>query len=94
MKYGPVMEVLANWHEDPEQIILKEIVQPDNKLLDLLDSPREAFEQIFGECQRPPDLTISDLDWKNHVFCQKTVIAELSAWTSPANYIKILDELL
>ena len=93
MESGPVLEVVANWHEDPDKIIEKEIVQPDHKLDHLLDKPGEAFRQIFGGCQRPSDRSISELDWRNHVFCQKTVIAELCTWTCPANYTKILFEI-
>ena len=87
-------EVLANFNEDPDKIIEKEVVQPDSRLDHLLDSPREAFEEIFGDCERPAESSISDPDWRNHVFCQKTVIAELCAWQCPARYINILLEEL
>ena len=37
-----------------------------------------------------------EIEWKNHIFCQKCVIAELCAWAAGGNgkdFMRILDAL-
>ena len=89
--YGPVLEIIAHWDKKPR--FIEEAVEPDSSLDYLLDSPREAFLHIFSDNKQPRD--ISEAEWKNHIFCQKCVIAELCAWTNPQRgYLDILEELL
>ena len=89
--YGPVVEVIASWENRPD-FFLEETIQPDGGLDHLLDSPRRAFQQIFGGCRR--GWAISEADWKNHVFSQKCVVAEICAWASrDRGYLDILREI-
>ena len=57
----------------------------------------EAFKKIFG-----PSLNNTknypEIEWKNHIFCQKCVIAELCAWAAAAggngkDFMRTLDDL-
>ena len=79
----------GTWDPVTGATFLQELIHPDNTLDHLLDKPREAFHQIFGGCRRNPE--ISEEEWRNHVFSQKSVIAELCAWTSSSReYLDIL----
>ena len=90
MNYGPVLEIIAHWEERPT--FTEDLVQPDDTLDHLLDSPREAFQHLFPTTTRSPG--ISEAEWRNHVFSQKCVVAELCAWTSPERgYLEILGEI-
>ena len=92
MNYGPVLEKLAHWDPGTGATFLEEIVEPDNSLDTLLDSPREAFQEIFGDCVRNPE--VSKSEWRIHVFSQKSVIAELCAWSNPGRGIlEILSDI-
>ena len=91
------MEILPHWDpeapEDRRATLLKELVEPQDDLDRLLDSPREAFEEFFGDEEKPE--TVSELQWKNHVFSQKSVIADLCVWTRPdLDFLDILRSLL
>ena len=77
---GPVLERLAHWDPTTGATILEEVVQPCNALQHLLDSPGKAFEEIFAGCLRSPEM--SEVQWRSHVFSQKSVIAELCAWNN------------
>ena len=91
MGYGPTLEVIANWEKRPN-FFPEEIIQPDGALDPLLNSPRRAFQQIFGGCRRGRG--ISEAEWRNHVFSQKCVLAEICAWVSPGrHYVDILREI-
>ena len=91
MGYGPVLEVIANWENRPN-FFAEEIIQPDGALAPLLNSPRRAFQQIFGDCRRGRG--VSEAEWRNHVFSQKCVLAEICAWASPGrDYLHILREI-
>ena len=46
MGYGPVLEVIANWENRPN-FFPEEIIKPDGALDPLLNSPRQAFQQIY-----------------------------------------------
>ena len=85
LDYGPVLERLAHWDHSTGATFLEEIVEPDNSLDHLLERPREAFQEIFGDCRRNPE--VSETEWRTHVFSQKSVIAELCAWTSSSKGI-------
>ena len=90
MNYGPVLEIIADWDERPS--FTEDIVQPDGSLDYLLDSPRRAFQHIFPPTTTTPG--ISQAQWRNHIFSQKCVIAELCAWTSPQKrYLEILGQI-
>ena len=90
MNYGPVLEIIAQWDERPT--FTEDLVQPDDTLDHLLDSPREAFQHLFPTTSRSPG--VSEAEWRNHVFSQKCVVAELCAWTSPEReYLEILGEI-
>ena len=92
LDYGPVLERLAHWDHSTGATFLQEIVEPDNSLDHLLERPREAFQEIFGDCRRNPE--VSETEWRTHVFSQKSVIAELCAWTSSSRGIlEILGEI-
>ena len=92
MNYGPVLERLAHWDHGTGATFPEEIVEPDNSLDQVLDNPREAFQEIFGDCRRNPEVSLTE--WRNHIFNQKSVIAELCAWTSPSKGIlEILREI-
>ena len=89
---GPVLERLATWDPNTGPTFIQEVIKPDNTLDHLLYKPGEAFQQIFGDCLKNPE--ISQGEWRNHVFSQKSVIAELCAWTSSSRgYLDILAEL-
>ena len=91
MGYAPVLEVIADWEKRPN-FFPEEIIQPDGALDHLLDSPRRAFQQIFGGCRRGPG--ISEAEWRNHVFSQKCVVAEICAWACrDRGYLDILGEI-
>ena len=85
MNYGPVREKLAHWDPGTGATFIEEIVEPDNSLDTLLDSPREAFQEIFGDSRRSKEM--SEIKWRTHVFSQKSVIAELCAWSNPSRGI-------
>ena len=94
---GSVLEILPHWDplapEERRATLLKDLVEPDGKLVELLDSPEEAFQHFFGETEKPGNL--SPLEWRNHVFSQKSVIAELCAWAGQdRDYLDILRSLL
>ena len=89
MGYGPVLEIIANWDNKPT--FTKETIHPDSSLDHLLDSPRQAFKEMFGDCRRRPGT--SEVEWRNHVFSQKCVIAEICAWTSQHSYLDILAQI-
>ena len=92
MNYGPVLERLAHWDHGTGATFLEETVQPDNTLDQLLDHPREAFQEIFGDCSRKP--WMSEEVWRGHVFSQKSVIAELCAWSNrERGFLDILADL-
>ena len=91
MGYGPVLEVIANWENRPN-FFPEAVVQPDGALDSLLNSPRRSFQQIFGGCRRGG--ATSEAEWRNHVFSQKCVVAEICAWASPGrDYLDILREI-
>jgi len=94
---GSVLEILPHW--DPEApegeraTILEELVEPNDELVKLLDSPREAFDKFFGDAEKPE--IVSELEWRNHVFSQKSVIADLCVWTrEDLDYLDVLRSLL
>ena len=90
---GPVLERLAHW--DPvttRATFLEEVVEPNNTLDQLLDNPLDAFQQIFCDCRRRPE--IAEEEWRGHVFSQKSVIAELCAWNNRDDgFLNILGQL-
>ena len=89
--YGPVLEVIANWDNRPN-FFPEEIIQPDGALDHLLNSPRRAFQQLFGHCRRGRET--SEAEWRNHVFSQKCVVAEICAWACrDRGYLQILREI-
>ena len=77
-------------------------MEPDDKLEKLLDSPRDAFKEFFGDEEKPEN--VSELQWRNHVFSQKSVIAHLCVWAKERsdaephqenpNYLDLLRSLL
>ena len=72
---------------------LEEILEPDNSLDQLLDRPREAFQEIFGDCSRNPE--VSETQWRTQVINQKSGIAGLCVWTSSSRgIVEILGEIL
>ena len=79
MGYGTVMEIIANWNQEqgkPE--FQQNLVQPWDYMFHLfLGNPQRAFAIVFGEQRRP--LNICSDKWRNHIFSQKCVIAELCA---------------
>ena len=89
--YGPVLEIIAHWDQEPT--FTEDEVFPDGELDRLLDSPREAHQHIFPASERTPESSVAK--WKNHIFCQKCVIAELCAWSSKTGegFLDILDTL-
>ena len=87
--YSPVLEVIAHWNQRPT--FTNDTVHPDGRLDYLLDSPRRAFHHIFPATRRSAG--VSEIDWRNHIFCQKCVIAELCAWTSQTPYLVILGQI-
>ena len=87
---GPVLERLAHWDPTTGATILEEVVLPCPTLHHLLDSPGEAFEEIFAGCLKNPEM--SEVQWRSHVFSQKSVIAELCAWSNSG--LSFLDILL
>ena len=94
---GSVLEILPHWDpeapEDRRATLLKELVEPQNEFVKLLDSPREAFEEFFGDEEKPEN--VSELQWKNHVFSQKSVIADLCVWArEDQDYLDLLRSLL
>ena len=93
MGYGTVMEIIANWNQEqgkPE--FQQNHVQPKADMCHLLGNPQGAFGIVFGEQRRP--LNISSDEWRNHVFSQKCVIAELCAWATGANIVDTMIILL
>ena len=72
-----VLEIIANWNNKAE--FPKEIVTADDTLDHLLDAPVEAFKKIFGPSMKNTK-NYPATEWKNHIFCQKCVIAELCSW--------------
>ena len=94
---GSVLEILPHWDPkktgDERATIRKELVEPQNEFDKLLDSPREAFQEFFGDAEKPEN--VSELEWKNHVFSQKSVIADLCVWAKPnLDHLDILRSLL
>ena len=87
--------MIANWDEELEQAeFTKDVVSADDSLDYLLDDPEKAFKKIFGPGSRNIE-NYPEMDWKNHVFCQKIVIAQLCAWagSNGGDFIKTLEEL-
>ena len=75
-------EMIAVW-DSHNQVgtFTEDDVTCDPALDHLLDSPQEAFTLMFGESQSCPP-GIRKQEWRNHIFCQKVVVAELCAWAS------------
>ena len=89
---GSVLEILPHWDPDAAEGKRK-IVELDDKLDNLLDSPREAYEEFFGDEKKPEN--VFELEWKNHIFCKKSVIAELCVWARPdLDYLELLRSFL
>lgn len=57
------------------------MVSPDNAMDPLLDDPDRAFDVIFGGRVKPEDM--SDLQWKNLVFAQRSIVWELCVAAQP-----------
>ena len=98
---GSVLEEIPQWDPnaaEDKRSFPEELVEPDDKLDKLLDSPRDAFEKFFGDEEKPEN--VSELQWKNHVFSQKSVIAHLCVWAPreaephQENYLDLLRSLL
>ena len=94
---GSVLEILPHWDPkktgDERATLLKELVEPHDEFDKLLDSPREAFEEFFGDEEKPEN--VSELEWRNHVFSEKSVIADLCVWTrEDLDYLDLLRSLL
>ena len=92
-----MLEILPHWDPkktgDERATILKDLVESDDELDKLLDSPREAFDKFFGDEEKPEN--VSELEWKNHVFSQKSVIADLCVWArKDLDYLDVLRSLL
>ena len=87
--------MIANWDEELKQAeFTKDVVFADDSLDGFLDNPAKAFEKIFGPRSRNTR-NYPELDWKNHIFCQKIVIAQLCAWAgySGGDLMKTLEDL-
>ena len=93
--YGSVLERIAYWDSTTGATFLKEVVEPDNTLDHLLDRPREAFQEIFGDSKNKRNTwEYTDEEWRTHIFCQKSAIAKLCAWTNPGRgYLDILGDI-
>eukprot|EP00092_Neocalanus_flemingeri_P062627 GFUD01075580.1.p1 GENE.GFUD01075580.1~~GFUD01075580.1.p1 ORF type:complete len:368 (+),score=78.46 GFUD01075580.1:58-1161(+) len=90
MGYGAVMEVIANWNErqgEPE--FQEDLIQPSSALDQCLDNPRRAFMAVFENTRRSENISIDE--WKNHVFSQKSVIAELCAWATGTHILENME---
>ena len=88
-----VLEIIANWNTEAE--FTKEVVTANDALNDLLDDPLEAFKEIFGPSLKNTK-NYPESEWKNHIFCCKSVIAELCVWAKGGNgadFMKTLDAL-
>ena len=87
--------MIANWNEDlKEPGFTKDVVLADDSLDGFLDNPVEAFEKVFGASSRNTQ-NYPEVEWKNHIFCQKIVIAQLCAWTgcNGGDFIMTLEDL-
>ena len=91
---GSVLEILPHWKpEDKIATLQEKLVESNDELDKLLDSPREAFDKFFGDEEKPEN--VSELEWKNHVFSEKSVIADLCVWAKPhRDHLDILRSLL
>ena len=87
-----VLEIIANWNKEAE--FKQEIVTANGALNYLLDDPLKAFKKIFGPSLKNTK-NYPEIEWKNHIFCQKCVIAELCAWAgcNGGDFMKTLEDL-
>ena len=92
LNLGPVLERLTHWDPNTGFTTLEEVVQPDNTLKHLLNSPKTAFKEIFGASKRKVEY--SEEEWRTHVLSQKSVVAEHFFFTNPSlGYLNILREI-
>jgi hypothetical protein len=52
-----------------------DLVEPDDKLIELLKSPEEALNYFTADIKRPDGA--SDIDWANHMFTVTIIILDL-----------------
>lgn len=89
---GPVLETFACWNKEERRAVFPELlVKPDINLDSLVSDPVRAFHEIFGSEKR--EAGVADLGWKNHLFCQAIVIAELCAWGTGSDLFDNLEIL-
>lgn len=93
MGYGKVMEIIANWDAPSSTPEFKEnLTKPSSDMKHLLEDPKRAFKTVFGKQKRID--YISSNDWRNHVFSEKSVIAELCAWATGGNIMDTMNLLM
>lgn len=84
-----VRECICTWNMDKKEgEWLEENVVADDTLDHLLDDHNGAVENLFGHEKRPSHCT--NVAWNNHLFAQKTVVAEISAWATEKCILDIM----
>merc|ERR1719300_476936 len=70
-----VKENILLWDEVKKAHWSREDVLSDNQNSNLLDYPKQAFQAIFGKpCENTKNYP--KIQWRNHIFSQKFVVAE------------------
>ena len=71
-----VKENILLWDDVKKAHWSREDVLSDNQNSNLLDYPKQAFQAIFGkQCENTENYP--KIQWRNHIFSQKFVVAEI-----------------
>eukprot|EP00090_Calanus_glacialis_P010911 TRINITY_DN19388_c0_g1_i1.p1 TRINITY_DN19388_c0_g1~~TRINITY_DN19388_c0_g1_i1.p1 ORF type:complete len:442 (+),score=94.69 TRINITY_DN19388_c0_g1_i1:119-1327(+) len=94
LKLGLVHEVYPTWRN--RVVWVSEDTAEDPALDRLLDNPLAAVREMFEHQKKPggPETKKKNLLWKNHLFGQKLVVAELCAWARGLDVADVLDQFL
>lgn len=98
---GPIVEEWPEWcveTNDVKWVVHSDVVPATTpELDDMLASPVEAVKKYFPvevmQSQSPPNRLISKKDWRNHVYCVRSVVYEICATSDPSGP-SLLDMML
>jgi len=94
LQLGTVHEVYPTW-ENKVTWFSEDTVE-DPALDELLDNPIAAVREMFGHQKKPcgPETRKNHLLWKNHLFGQRLVVAELCAWARGLHVSAVMESFL